>query len=203
MFVVAVLFTALAAIAVWLVVRDAPPGHPFLARTPESPREMLDGLLEVLGQPSALADPGAEFLLLCMHLHGAGAVGRAVPARGAWADPPIQAGNVLLAAVIAYQCRHAVIRPARPPVRYAEMDCHRRQRSPSSCCLRRWRIAAAAAALAARRCHRRHRLLQRLLHHGDDARPRHLPGPADRARHCDHQHRRDVRRRLHADAVRR
>src|SRR3954471_16623899 len=48
-FAVAVLFTALATIAVWLVVRDAPPGHPFLARTPESPREMLDGLLEVLG----------------------------------------------------------------------------------------------------------------------------------------------------------
>ena len=34
----AVAFTALATIAVWLVVRDAPPGHPFLARTPEPPR---------------------------------------------------------------------------------------------------------------------------------------------------------------------
>ena len=35
------IFTALATIAVWLVVRDAPPGHPFLARTPEPPRQML------------------------------------------------------------------------------------------------------------------------------------------------------------------
>src|SRR5262249_42643089 len=34
----AVAFTALAAVAVLLLVRDAPPGHPFLARTPESPR---------------------------------------------------------------------------------------------------------------------------------------------------------------------
>src|SRR5215210_2379930 len=34
-FSAAVLFTALGSIAVWLVVRDAPPGHPFLARKPE------------------------------------------------------------------------------------------------------------------------------------------------------------------------
>ena len=47
----AVVFTALAAIAVWLVVRDAPPGHPFLARTPEPPRLMLQGLVEVLRNP--------------------------------------------------------------------------------------------------------------------------------------------------------
>ena len=40
-----------ATIAVWLVVRDAPPGHPFLARTPESPREMLQGLIEVFRNP--------------------------------------------------------------------------------------------------------------------------------------------------------
>ena len=46
-----VVFIALATIAVWLVVRDAPPGHPFLARTPEPPREMLQGLLEVLSDP--------------------------------------------------------------------------------------------------------------------------------------------------------
>jgi len=50
-FGVAVVFTALAAIAVWLVVRDAPPGHPFLARTPEPPRLMLQGLVEVLRNP--------------------------------------------------------------------------------------------------------------------------------------------------------
>src|SRR6478609_5138689 len=36
-----VVFTALAAITVWLVVRDAPPGHPFLARKPEPLRQML------------------------------------------------------------------------------------------------------------------------------------------------------------------
>src|SRR5206468_2746903 len=50
-FAFAVLFTALAAVAVWLVVRDAPSGHPFLARTPEPPRQMLQGLLEVLRNP--------------------------------------------------------------------------------------------------------------------------------------------------------
>src|SRR5439155_6147058 len=47
----AVVLTALATIAVWLVVRDAPPGHPFLARTAEAPRQMLQGLMEVLRNP--------------------------------------------------------------------------------------------------------------------------------------------------------
>src|SRR6201991_648211 len=46
-----VVFIALATIAVWLVVRDAPPGHPFLARKPETPRQMLQGLVEVLSNP--------------------------------------------------------------------------------------------------------------------------------------------------------
>ena len=50
-FAAAVAFTALAAIAAWLLVRDAPPGHPFLARTPEPPRQMLQGLMEVLRNP--------------------------------------------------------------------------------------------------------------------------------------------------------
>src|SRR4030095_3058574 len=44
----AVGFTALGTVAIWLIVRDAPPGHPFLARTPEPPSEMLRGLVEVL-----------------------------------------------------------------------------------------------------------------------------------------------------------
>src|SRR4051794_25532280 len=44
----AVIFPALPTIAVWLVVRDAPAGHPFLARPPEPPRKMLQGLVEVL-----------------------------------------------------------------------------------------------------------------------------------------------------------
>src|SRR4051794_17606063 len=47
----AVVFTALAAIAVCWVVRDAPPGHPFLARSPESSHQMLQGLVEVLRNP--------------------------------------------------------------------------------------------------------------------------------------------------------
>src|SRR5829696_2101211 len=42
---------AAAVVAVWLVVRDAPPGHPFLVRTHEPPRQMLQGLLEVLRNP--------------------------------------------------------------------------------------------------------------------------------------------------------
>src|SRR5215831_19929302 len=41
----AVLCTAIAAIAVWIVVRDAPDGHPFLARKPEPASEMLKGLV--------------------------------------------------------------------------------------------------------------------------------------------------------------
>ena len=79
-----VVFIALATIAVWLVVRDAPPGHPFLDRTPEPPRQMLQGLIEVLRNPRLQADPGDEFLQLCLHLHRAGIVGRPVPARGVW-----------------------------------------------------------------------------------------------------------------------
>lgn len=43
-----VIFTFVGALAVLLIVRDAPPGHPFLARAPETPREMLRGLGEVL-----------------------------------------------------------------------------------------------------------------------------------------------------------
>ena len=50
-FAAAVLFTAIAAIAVWIVVRDAPPGHPFHERKQEAPGEMLQGLLEVLRNP--------------------------------------------------------------------------------------------------------------------------------------------------------
>ena len=36
----ATVFTALSCVAVWLLVRDAPPGHPFLARTQEPPRQI-------------------------------------------------------------------------------------------------------------------------------------------------------------------
>ncbi len=101
-FAVAVLFTALATIAVWLVVRDAPPGHPFLERTPESPREMLQGLMEVL------RNPRLKFILALNFCHYA----CTFTVQGLWGGPylrevhgltPIEAGNVLFTAVIAYQ----------------------------------------------------------------------------------------------------
>lgn len=101
-FAAAVLFTALATIAVWIVVRDAPPGHPFLARTPEPPREMLQGLIEVL------RNPRLKFILALNFCHYA----CTFTVQGLWGGPylrevhglsAIEAGNVLFAAVIAYQ----------------------------------------------------------------------------------------------------
>src|SRR6476469_6010726 len=98
----AVLFTALAALAVWWVVRDAPPGHPFLARTPESPRQMLDGLLEVLGNHRLWPILALNFCCYACTF----------TVQGLWGGPflrevhgmsPIAAGNVLLVAVMAYQ----------------------------------------------------------------------------------------------------
>jgi predicted MFS family arabinose efflux permease len=101
-FGVAVAFTALATIAVWLVVRDAPPGHPFLDRTPETPRQLLQGLVEVL------RNPRLKFILALNFCHYA----CTFTVQGLWGGPylrevhglsPIEAGNVLFAAVIAYQ----------------------------------------------------------------------------------------------------
>jgi len=98
----AVVFTALAAIAVWLVVRDAPPGHPFLARIPESPRQMLQGLVEVLRNPRLRPILALNFCNYACTF----------TVQGLWGGPflrevhglsPIEAGNVLLVAVIAYQ----------------------------------------------------------------------------------------------------
>ena len=60
----AVVFTAFATIAVWVVVRDAPPGHPFLARKPEAPREMLHGLVEVLCNPRLRPILALNFILI-------------------------------------------------------------------------------------------------------------------------------------------
>ena len=97
-----VVFIALATIAVWVVVRDAPPGHPFLDRTPETPRQMLQGLLEVLGNP--LLKP-----ILVMNFCNYACT---FTVQGLWGGPflrevygltAIEAGNVLLAAVITYQ----------------------------------------------------------------------------------------------------
>src|SRR3954469_11858151 len=102
-FALAVLFTALAAIAVWLVVRDAPSGHPFLARTPEPPREMLQGLVEVLRNPLLRPILALNFCNYACTF----------TVQGLWGGPflrevhglsAIEAGNVLLAAVVAYQC---------------------------------------------------------------------------------------------------
>jgi len=98
----AVAFTAIAAIAVWLVVRDAPPGHPFLARTPEPPRQMLQGLMEVLRNPRLKPILALNFCNYACTF----------TVQGLWGGPflrevhglsPIEAGNVLLLAVIAYQ----------------------------------------------------------------------------------------------------
>lgn len=98
----AVVFTALAAIAVWLVVRDAPPGHPFLARTPEPPRQMLQGLMEVLRNPRLRPILALNFCNYACSF----------TVQGLWGGPflrevhglsAIEAGNVLLVAVIAYQ----------------------------------------------------------------------------------------------------
>lgn len=109
-FAVAVAFTALAAIAVWLVVRDAPPGHPFLERTPESSREMLLGLVEVL------RNPRLKFILALNFCHYA----CTFTVQGLWGGPylrevhglsAIEAGNVLFAAVIAYQIGMITIGP--------------------------------------------------------------------------------------------
>jgi len=98
----AVVFTALAAVSVWWVVRDAPPGHPFLARTPEPPRQMLQGLLEVLRNPRLRPILALNFCNYACTF----------TVQGLWGGPflrevhgmsPIEAGNVLLVAVMAYQ----------------------------------------------------------------------------------------------------
>jgi len=105
-----VAFTALATVAVWLVVRDAPPGHPFLARRAESPREMLRGLGEVLRNPSL---PFILALNFCNYAC-------TFTVQGLWGGPflrevhglsAVQAGNVLLAAVVAYQIGMLTIGP--------------------------------------------------------------------------------------------
>lgn len=101
-FGVAVVFTAFAAVAVWLVVRDAPSGHPFLDRTAEPPRQMLQGLMEVLRNPSLKPILALNFCSYACTF----------TVQGLWGGPylrevhgmsAIEAGNVLLAAVVTYQ----------------------------------------------------------------------------------------------------
>ena len=105
-----VAFTALAALAVWLIVRDAPPGHPFLSRKPESPAEMLRGLTEVFRNPAL---PRILTLNFCNYAC-------TFTVQGLWGGPflrevhgltRIQSGNVLLAAVVAYQVGMLVFGP--------------------------------------------------------------------------------------------
>jgi predicted MFS family arabinose efflux permease len=97
-----VVFTALATIAVWVLVRDAPPAHPFLGRKPESLRQMLQGLMEVLSNPRLLPIMALNFCSYACTF----------TVQGLWGGPflrevhglsPIEAGNVLLVAVITYQ----------------------------------------------------------------------------------------------------
>ncbi|MEO8316798.1 MAG: MFS transporter [Bradyrhizobium sp.] len=98
----AVAFVALATVAIGLVVRDAPEGHPFLARTPEPLREMMRGLMEVLRDRRLRPILALNFCNYACTF----------TVQGLWGGPflrevhglsPIEAGNVLLVAVIAYQ----------------------------------------------------------------------------------------------------
>lgn len=106
----AVVFTALAAIAVWLIVRDAPPGHPFNTRAPETPHQLLRGLIEVLTEPRLRPILALSFCNYACTF----------TVQGLWGGPylrevhglsPIAAGNVLLAAVVAYQAGMLVFGP--------------------------------------------------------------------------------------------
>ena len=105
-----VAFAAVAAIAVWLIVRDAPPGHPVLDRKAETPAEMLRGLGEVVRSPTL---PFILALNFCNYAC-------TFTVQGLWGGPflrevhglsKIESGNVLLAAVIAYQCGMLVFGP--------------------------------------------------------------------------------------------
>ena len=105
-----VVFTALGTVAVWLVVRDAPPGHPFLARAPEPPRQMLQGLMEVLRNPRLKPILALNFCNYACTF----------TVQGLWGGPflrevhglsPVEAGNVLLVAVVAYQVGMLVFGP--------------------------------------------------------------------------------------------
>lgn len=109
-FAAAVVFTAVAAVAVWLIVRDAPPGHPFLARTPETPREMMRGFKEVVSERRLRPILALNFCNYACTF----------TVQGLWGGPylrevhgfsPIEAGNVLLAAVVAYQMGMLVFGP--------------------------------------------------------------------------------------------
>ena len=98
----AVLFTAIAAVAVFVVVRDAPEGHPFLERKAEPAGEMLRGLMEVLRNPHLRPILALNFFNYACTFTVQGLWGGAY-LREVHGMTPIAAGNVLLAAVVAYQ----------------------------------------------------------------------------------------------------
>ena len=109
-FAIVVVFAGIAALAVWRVVRDAPPGHPFLERKAETPAEMLRGMAEVLRNPML---PFVLVLNFCNYAC-------TFTVQGLWGGPflrevhglsRIEAGNVLLTAVIAYQIGMLVFGP--------------------------------------------------------------------------------------------
>ena len=110
MFGAVVAFAGCAAIVVWLVVRDAPPDHPFLARKTETPAEMMRGLGEILRNREL-------YLILALQFCNYACT---FTVQGLWGGPflrevhglsIIEAGNVLLAAVIAYQIGMLVFGP--------------------------------------------------------------------------------------------
>ena len=97
-----VVFTLLASVAVWLIVRDAPPDHPFHHRKRESVGELISGLGEVL------RNRNLHFILVLNFCNYA----CTFTVQGLWGGPflrevhglsRIESGNILLSAVIAYQ----------------------------------------------------------------------------------------------------
>ena len=102
-FALVVAFSFCALIAIWLIVRDAPPGHPYHARRHETAVQLLRGLAEVLRNPSL---PFILVLNFCNYAC-------TFTVQGLWGGPYLrevhglsitQSANVLLAAVVAYQC---------------------------------------------------------------------------------------------------
>lgn len=89
-FTIAGALTLVTGATVWLVVRDAPPGHPWHSRTPETFRDMLRGYLTILrlpGLPYVMLMAGAGYPILITILgvwggpylhdvHGLGGVAR-------------------------------------------------------------------------------------------------------------------------------
>ena len=109
-FAAVVAFTFAGAIAVFVIVRDAPPGHPFLERRTETPREMVAGLVEVL------ANRRLHTILVLNFCNYA----CTFTIQGLWGGPylrevhgltKIESGNVLLGAVVAYQVGMLVFGP--------------------------------------------------------------------------------------------